>query len=93
MVDLASPNALLLFSSLVSLGGTPVDSESKDWNQLYQNALLEVDGSKLAERIDLASNAVEARLRELTGLVDDSRQREVLMDALRTLQALRREIP
>ncbi len=69
------------------------DSESKDWNQLYQEALLELDGSKLAERIDLASNAVEARLRELRGSVDDSRQRNILIDALQTLQALRREIP
>lgn len=70
-----------------------MDGESKDWNQLYQDALLEVDGSKLAERIDLASNAVQARLRELAGIPDDSRQRDILMDALRTLQALRREIP
>lgn len=70
-----------------------MDNESKDWNQLYQDALLEVDGSKLAERIDLASNAVEARLQELARHIDDSRQRDVLMDALRTLEALRREIP
>jgi hypothetical protein len=70
-----------------------VDNESKDWNQLYQDALLEVDGSKLAERIDLASNAVEARLQELARHIDDSRQRDILMDALRTLQTLRREIP
>ena len=70
-----------------------MDNESKDWNQLYQDALLEVDGSKLAERIDLASNAVEARLQVLARHIDDSRQRDVLMDALRTLEALRREIP
>jgi hypothetical protein len=70
-----------------------VDGESKDWNQLYKDALLEVDGSKLAERIELASNAVQARLREIVELADDSRQRNDLMDALRTLQALRREIP
>ena len=69
-----------------------MDNENKDWNQLYQEALLELDGAKLAERIDLAANAVEARLRELAGLVDDSRQRNILMDALRTLETLRREI-
>ena len=69
-----------------------MDNENKDWNQLYQEALLELDGAKLAERIDLAVNAIEARLRELTGLVDDSRQRNILMDALRTLETLRREI-
>ena len=91
MVDLASASALLLFSFVSE--ETLVDGESKDWNQLYQDALLEVDGSKLAQRIDLASNAVQARLRELGGIPDDSRQRVVLMDALRTLQALRREIP
>jgi hypothetical protein len=67
--------------------------ETKDWNQLYQDVLLEVDSSKLAERIGLASNAIEARLRELAGLADNSRQRDVLIDALQTLQALRREIP
>jgi hypothetical protein len=92
MAALESPNAVVVLFISFSRRG-PVDSESKDWNQLYQDALLEADGSKLPERIDLAFNAVQARLRELAGLPDDSRQRGVLMDALRTLQTLRREIP
>jgi hypothetical protein len=67
------------------------NAESKDWRQLYQAALIEADLSKLPERIEAASSAVQTRLRELVGLRDDSRQRDLLMDALRTLQALRRE--
>jgi hypothetical protein len=67
------------------------DNDSKDWRQLYQDALLETSLSKLPERIDLASGAVQARLQELVGSHDDSRERDILMDALRTLGALRRE--
>lgn len=70
-----------------------MDSESKDWNQLYQDALLELDGSKLAHKIDLASSAIQARLRELGGARDETEQRKILTDALLTLQALSREIP
>jgi hypothetical protein len=69
------------------------DGENKDWNRLYQDALLEVDGSKLEDKIVLASTAIEARLRELAKARDESRERDVLIDALQILQTLRREIP
>jgi hypothetical protein len=68
------------------------DYDSKDWRQLYQAALLEPDVSKLPERIELASSAVKAKLQGLTG-AGDSFEREILMDALRTLRTLRQERP
>lgn len=68
-----------------------VDNESKDWQQLYQDALFEADLSKLPQRIDLASNAVLAKMRDLATSPNDSRERDILMDALRTLRTLRRE--
>jgi hypothetical protein len=38
------------------------DGENKDWNRLYQDALLEVDGSKLEDKIVLASTAIRSAI-------------------------------
>jgi hypothetical protein len=66
---------------------------NKDWRELYQDALLETDLSRLPERVELASEALQKNLRALTGSPEDFRQRDILLDALRTLHALRREKP
>ncbi len=69
------------------------DGDSKGWRQLYQDALFEVDMSKLPAKIDMASNAVQAKLRRVAELREDSSQRNDLLDALQTLEALRRGRP
>ncbi|MGH9513889.1 MAG: hypothetical protein ACRD2U_17315 [Terriglobales bacterium] len=63
-------------------------NDNADWIPLYQDALIETDLSILPAKIELAANAVQASLERFA---HDSRERDVLLDALRTLQALRRE--
>jgi hypothetical protein len=51
---------------------------------------MEFDGDKLAERTQLAEEAITARLREL-GDLDGSSERQALQDAQSGLRVLRRE--
>lgn len=77
-----------------------------EWEQTYQQALLELDQSRLEERISLAEQAVRTRLGQLqnpNGVsgsrheVSGSRRQLVelhkLEDALFALQCLRRTTP
>jgi hypothetical protein len=64
------------------------DSETKDWRVLYQEALFEIDMEKLPARVELATKAVETRMRQLAESRDLT-DRDDLMDALQTLRALR----
>ncbi len=58
-----------------------------DWDLLFANALLEPDGGRLPERIGAAEAAINERLKAI-GNRDDP-EKEALVDALGTLQALR----
>jgi hypothetical protein len=60
------------------------------WQRLYEEAAMEFDRYKLAERIQLAEEAITARLRDL-GDLDGSAERQALQDAQSGLRVLRRE--
>jgi hypothetical protein len=63
------------------------------WKGLYQEALLEANGSKLEERIEAAESAMHARLNELS--LDPSSSLEenrAIAEALNRLDILRGEI-
>ena len=61
------------------------------WQKEYQEALLERDRQKLAEKINAAENALFLRFQELGGTGDHSRERLALNDAIRALRALQTE--
>jgi hypothetical protein len=65
-------------------------SESLDysWRQLYIAALFENDKRKLAEKIAIAQEVVGARSKELFVSGGDTRERQVLDNALFSLHAL-----
>jgi hypothetical protein len=69
---------------------------ANEWEQLYQQALLELDDAKLKERISAAEKAVNKRLVEIQGNGkpnQQSEERHKLEDALHSLQYLRRISP
>ena len=67
-----------------------------EWEQLYQQALLELDDSRLAELIVKAEQAVQKRIAELRSYGKAAVQfeeRHKLEDALSSLECLRRITP
>jgi hypothetical protein len=60
------------------------------WADLYRAGLLEVDRSKLPDRIAQAEKAIQDRLSQLGSAVDHREERQALLDALRNLEVLRR---
>lgn len=61
------------------------------WQKLYEEAALELDPEKLADRIRLAEEAISARLRELGDLDGAASERQALQDAQSGLRVLQRE--
>jgi hypothetical protein len=65
----------------------------RDWEKLYQAAILETDWSKIEERIQAVDSAISARLQEFStnhgGTLEEKHRIE---DALSGLRALRREV-
>ena len=63
------------------------------WARSYEAAILETDRSKLAERIQIAEEAISARERELDGnRVGSQEERSAIRDALSGLRVLRDEV-
>ena len=60
------------------------------WECIYQDAMLETNNQKLAEKINIATGVLESRLSGLGSSPDDLRQKQRIEDALRTLDAVRR---
>ena len=64
--------------------------ERPNWRDLYRAAILELDSSRLPERIVAAENVVIARARELFHQGgDNGEETENLNDAMYALRALR----
>lgn len=64
------------------------------WKDLYRAALLEVDSSKLAARLQEAFECIERRRNELLQQGNHAHPEHTeLLDALQNLRVLRREIP
>jgi hypothetical protein len=61
------------------------------WQRLYQEAALEFDKDKLADKIRLAAEAISARLQELSRVDGDAgSERQALANAMAGLQVLQR---
>jgi hypothetical protein len=61
---------------------------SADWRILYEAAILELDKSKIVERIDEAERAIIDRMEELNH--SDGSESEALMNALNAIHDLRK---
>jgi hypothetical protein len=62
------------------------------WRELYGAAMVEIDRSKLAGRIEVAHQAIQHRLRELEQDHGGSpEERQAISDALLGLDVLRKE--
>lgn len=71
---------------------SPADhsNSGRGWHSLYQAALFERDRAKIPQRIDLAEQAILARVKELFVANNDHiDEDQVLDDALYALRALR----
>ncbi len=66
------------------------DIRYAEWQEPYQQALLELDQKKLRERIAAAETAISNRLRGIAGNSNHHAERQAIDDALSSLRALKR---
>jgi hypothetical protein len=66
------------------------ETESQQWYQLYASAVVELDPERLMEHVNATEAAVHSRLRDLQYDSDHREERQLMEDALRTLDLLRR---
>ncbi len=67
------------------------EGKSQPWYQLYAAAIVELDCKQLVERMDATEAAIHGRLRDLQYDSDHHEERQMMVDAQRTLQFLRRQ--
>lgn len=68
-----------------------VDLTGKSWADLYREALLEVNPNRLPHLVEVAMDAVQAKLRDVTDAKITPTERRALEDALQNLRVLKRE--
>jgi hypothetical protein len=61
------------------------------WQQLLREAILEFNSERLSVKVQTADKAIRDRLQELTAETLDFHEQQALMDALATLEILKRE--
>lgn len=61
--------------------------DQQPWARFYEHAVLEIDGTKVTQQIQVAEAAISARLTELTKS-NDTREQDALCDAWRVLQLI-----
>jgi hypothetical protein len=66
-------------------------SVKETWGQAYLQAVLEVDGQKMPQRILAARGAVAERLRDLEGSSDHHAERHEIETALASLTVIEKE--
>ena len=64
--------------------------EGEGWLDLYRAAILELDHEKLPAMVEKAYTVVQSRLRQVWQDGNDPVESQKLMDALQTLEVLRR---
>lgn len=69
---------------------TDDDIRYAEWQEPYQQALLELDQKKLRERIAAAETAISNRLRAIAGDANHHAERQAIDDALSSLRVLKR---
>ena len=62
----------------------------QDWEEAYRWAVLETNGHKLADKIDLAMTLLRECLLETSSSPQHHSERQRMEDALRTLDMIRR---
>jgi hypothetical protein len=62
---------------------------SQPWVACFESAFMELDNTRLAERIESAEAAIDARLFALRNDSNHHEERELITDAQRTLRRLR----
>jgi hypothetical protein len=63
---------------------------ARPWSEAYRAAVLETDHCKLADKLDPANVALWERLLEISSTSDHAEERQRLMDALLTIDMIRR---
>lgn len=66
-----------------------LDFKFPDWEPQYKAALLEVDASKLLERVAAAETAIRLRMRAIFGRTDGDTERQAIGRALSALRVLK----
>jgi hypothetical protein len=67
------------------------EGKSQPWYQLYAAAIVEVDRKQLIKRADATETAIHGRLRDLQYDSDHHEERQMMGDAQRALEFLRRQ--
>ena len=62
--------------------------EQQTWVTPYRTAIVELEQSKLPERIETAKSAINARIEELEDSPNNRREQRALLDALDMLRIL-----
>ena len=68
-----------------------VSDGQEEWLELYRGALMELDRTKLPQKIEAANAAIQKRIHELLASKDGHQEHQILEDALRNLRSLRRQ--
>jgi hypothetical protein len=66
-------------------------ASASEWRTAYEAVVLEVDDSKLDEKVKEAEAGILRRLRELNGIPEESKERNALQHAFEALGVLRKE--
>ena len=66
------------------------EGKSQPWYRLYTSAVLDLDPKQFIERVDAREAAIHGRLRDLQSDSDHHEERQLMEDAQRTLEFLRR---
>jgi hypothetical protein len=67
------------------------EGKSQRWYKVYAAAVVEPDRKQLIERVDAAQAAIHGRLRDLQHDSDHHEERQLMGDAQRALEFLRRQ--
>jgi hypothetical protein len=78
-------------SKAPSEGGTMSDLKFPVWQQLYLEALMELDEQKLARRVVFAETTILSRLEEIQYNSNQRVERQAIEDALNGLNSLKEE--
>jgi hypothetical protein len=68
-----------------------LDSKFPEWEPQYRAALLEVDPTKLLERVAAAEVAIRQRMRAIFGRTDGDTERQAIGKALSALSVLKQK--
>lgn len=66
-----------------------LDSKFPEWEPQYRAALLEVDPTKLLDRVAAAEVAIRQRMRAIFGRIDRETERQAIGKALSALSVLK----